>query len=305
MRASEAKVGFIGLGIMGEPMALNLIRAGIPLTVWNRTKDRTEKARAAGAVVADTPGELIRQVDILFLMVISEEVIDLVLERGSEGFAQRVKGRTVVNIGTVSPAYSTLLERDIRAMGGEYLEAPVSGSRSPAEAGELVAMLAGNAERRDKVMTLLGLMCSQVVPCGAVPGALRMKLAVNLFLITMVTGLVEAFHFAKAQGLDLHTFLAVLDAGPMASSVSRTKGRKLVFGDVQPQASIADVLKNNRLVAEAACEARVASPLLDICHDLYRETMAAQLGSQDMVAVLHAFEARTVKEAQLQADRPG
>lgn len=298
MPVGQLKVGFVGLGIMGEPMALNLLRAGVPLTVWNRTKARTEAARARGAVVAGSLDDLFRQADILFLMLIGEDVIDGVLERGGESFATRVRGRTLVNMGTVSPAYSARLEEETGAAGGAYLEAPVSGSRGPAEAGELVAMLAGEGEHRAAVEDLLRFMCAQVVPCGPVPGALRMKLAVNLFLITMVTGLVEAFHFARSHKLDLAAFLAVLDAGPMASKVSRMKGRKLLEGDIQPQAAIGDVLKNSRLVFEAAREARMASPLLDISHALYRETMEAGLGFEDMIAVLRALEARTAREAE-------
>jgi 3-hydroxyisobutyrate dehydrogenase len=300
--ARQVKAGFIGLGIMGQPMALNLRRAGIPLIVWNRTGERTETARAAGAIVAETPEDAIREADIVFLMLSGEETVDQVLQRRCDVFGERVHGRTLVNMGTVSPAYSAALSDDIRAAGGEYLEAPVSGSRGPAEAGELIGMLAGEGKHRAAVEELMGFMCSQVVPCGPVPGALRMKLAVNLFLITMVTGLVEAFHFAKAHRLDLASFFEVLDAGPMASSVSRMKGRKLLVGDLQPQAAIADVLKNNRLVWDAAREARIASPLLDICYALYRETMDAGLSGQDMVAVLHALEARSAHEAKLAVD---
>jgi 3-hydroxyisobutyrate dehydrogenase len=157
-------------------------------------------------------------------------------------------------------------------------------------------MLAGEPAAREEVCPLLHPMCHQMFMCGAVPAALLMKLSVNLFLITMVTGLAEAAHFADRHGLDMQQFLAVLDAGPMASSVSRLKARKLVAGDFAVQASISDVLMNNRLVAEAARESELASPLLDVCHALYRETLALGYSESDMVAVVHAIEART--EAQ-------
>jgi 3-hydroxyisobutyrate dehydrogenase len=136
-------------------------------------------------------------------------------------------------------------------------------------------------------------MCRDTAVCGAVPNALVMKLAVNLFLITMVTGLAEAVHFAERHGLDLDQFVAVLDAGPMASAVSRVKAAKLVAEDHAVQASITNVLENNRLIAVAAREARIASPLLDVCHALYGETLAAGLGDTDMVAVVRAIEQRT------------
>jgi 3-hydroxyisobutyrate dehydrogenase len=120
-----------------------------------------------------------------------------------------------------------------------------------------------------------------------------MKLSVNLFLISMVTGLAEAVHFAEGHGLDTEQLMAVLNAGPMASDVSRVKLAKLARRDMAAHASIADVLKNNRLVAEAARARNLASPLLDICHSLYGESLAMGHGKDDMVAVLLAYEART------------
>ncbi|HXZ09539.1 MAG TPA: NAD(P)-dependent oxidoreductase, partial [Paraburkholderia sp.] len=208
-------------------------------------------------------------------------------------FATYVAGHTIVNMGTTSPDSSRSLETDIRAAGGSYVEAPVSGSRKPAEAGQLVAMLAGEHDAVERVQPLLQPMCHQSFVCGAVPGALLMKLAVNVFLITTVTGLAEAAHFAERHGLDMQQFRAVIDAGQMASGISRVKILKLVNRDFDVQASITDVLKNNRLVAEAAREAGIASPLLDVCYALYGETQALGHGQADMAAVIHALEART------------
>lgn len=286
-------LGFIGLGVMGRPMALNLVRAGTPLLVWNRTPARAEPLRAAGAEVAAGPGEVLARAGTVFLMLADEVAVDAVLRRGTPEFAERVAGRTVVHMGTTSPEYSRALEADVRAAGGRYVEAPVSGSRVPAEEGRLVAMLAGDEEAVDAVRPLLGPVCHTTFACGSVPDALLMKLSVNLFLITLATGLTEAFHFADRQGLDRRRFLEILDAGPMASGVSRTKAAKLLAGDFDAQAKSGDVLKNNRLIAEAARRSQVASPLLDVCHALFGETVALGHGDADMVAVLHALEART------------
>jgi 3-hydroxyisobutyrate dehydrogenase len=321
---TDTGIGFLGLGVMGSPMALNLARAGKPLTVWNRTPARTEPLRAAGARVAATPAEVFRRSRTVFLMLADEAAIDAVLGRDpngaldpegapGSGFAALVRGRTVVHMGTTAPGYSRALEADVRAAGGTYVECPVSGSRAPAEAGRLVAMLAGPPEAVEAVRELLPPMCADSFVCGAAaPDALLMKLAVNLFLITTVTGLTEAFHFADRHGLDVERFLAVLDAGPMASGVFRMKAPKLRDGDLAVQAAALDVLKNNRLIAEAARGAALASPLLDVCHALFAETVGLGLGDADMVAVLRAIEARTDGrtdvpagvQADVQAHRP-
>ena len=286
-------VGFIGLGHMGLPMALNMVRAGTPLTVWNRSRDKAELVAEAGATVAHSPAQVFREARTVFLMLANGTVIDEVLERGTPRFAQMVAGRTLVHMGTTAASYSERLSEDTTSAGGRYVEAPVSGSRRPAEAGQLVGMVAGPAASVDAVLPLLAPLCATAVKCGEVPNATRMKLAVNLFLIAQVTGLAEAFHFAENNGLDVEAFRSVLDSGPMASSVSRLKLEKLVHGDFEVQASIRDVHYNSRLVADAARRSGVSSPVLDTCRDLFAEAEQLGHGHDDMVAVLRAIEART------------
>lgn len=288
-------IGFLGLGVMGRPMALRLARAGTPLTVWNRTPSGAEPLRDAGARVAADPDEVLGSCDTVLLMLRNADVIDAALGRGTSRFAA-VAGRTIVHMGTTSPGFSRGLAEDVSAAGGTYVEAPVSGSRVPAEQGALVAMVAGDPEPVERVRGLLAPMCGDTFACGPVPGGMVTKLAVNVYLITTVTGLAEAFHFADRHGLDLRQVQAVLDAGPMASSVSRVKAAKLVDRDFAVQAAIDDVLENNRLIIEAARAAGLASPLMDACHALYRETLELGLGDADMAAVVRALEARTVGE---------
>jgi 3-hydroxyisobutyrate dehydrogenase len=272
-------IGFIGLGSMGEPMARNLAKAG-PLVVWNRTPKSI-----AGATTAIDPADVFARCDTVILMLSDEVAIASVLATVA------LADHTIINMATISPEASLALAARLGAAGARYVEAPVSGSRRPAEAGTLVAMLAGDAAAT--IAPLLAPLCRETVLCGAVPSALRMKLAVNLFLITMVTGLVEAMHFAERHDLDLAQLVHILDAGPMASDVSRQKAAKLLAGDFSPHSGITDVLKNNRLIAEAARTATIASPLLDVCHALFAETERLGHGSADMVAVLRAIERRT------------
>jgi 3-hydroxyisobutyrate dehydrogenase len=288
-----SKVGFIGIGTMGEPMALNLVKAGMPLTVWNRSAQRCEALVRSGALVASDLDDLFARCETIILMLADEAATNAVLGRGSDAFVERVAGHLLVAMGTMPPGYSEKLAHEVRTAGGRYVEAPVSGSRKPAEAGQLVALLAGEPEDLAVIGPLLAPMCGKTFECGPVPNALRMKLAVNVFLITLVTGLAEATHFADRYNLDLGRFAAILDAGPMASDVSRIKIAKLVRGDFERQAGISDVLKNSRLVVEAARAARTASPLMDICYSLYGDTEALGLGNDDMVAVIRAIEQQT------------
>lgn len=289
----HTNVGFIGLGVMGTPMALNLAHGGIPLMVWSRSSTQYDTLREAGASVADSPEALASQCQTILLMLANEGAIDDVLGRGTPKFADLVRGHLIVNMSTTSAEYSRSLAAEIEAHNGNYVEAPVSGSRKPAETGQLVVMLAGRPEPVRTVQDLVRPLYRESVLCGDVPNALTMKLAVNLFLITMVTGLAEATHFAQRHGIPLAQYAHALNAGPMASDVSRVKIGKLATQDFSVQAAITDVLKNSRLVAESARHLGIASPLLDVCHALYGETEALGLGTQDMIAVIRALERRT------------
>jgi len=293
----NTSIGFIGLGVMGTPMALNLARSGVPLVVWSRSNTSYDKLRDAGATVADNPDTLFSICETVVLMLAHEAAIDEVLGRGTPLFDGRIRGRLIVNMSTTSPEYSRALADAIEASRGQYVEAPVSGSRKPAEAGQLVAMLAGAPDQVEAVRELIKPMCRDSLVCGEVPAALTMKLAVNLFLITMVTGLAEATYFAQCHGIDMAQFARALNSGPMASDVSRVKIDKLVKQDFSVQASITDVLKNSRLVAQAARGIGIASPLLDVSHALYGETETLGHGPLDMVAVIHAIAQRTDQAA--------
>ncbi len=286
-------VGFIGLGAMGEPMALNLVKAGTPLVVWNRSREKCEKLALAGAKVAQSPEEVLALCTTTIMMLVDGAAVDIILLRGKEGFARSVRGRLIVNMATTEPTYSMELQRDILAAGGRYVEAPVSGSRKPAESGQLVAMLAGSPLDLKIVRQLLVPLCRSTIECGAVPRALQMKLAVNLFLTAIVAGLAETVHFASSHQLDLSVLVEVLDAGPLASDVSRVKVEKMVARDFSVQASIANVLSNVDLIVKAARASAIASPILDTCHQLFRETNELGLGNDDMAVVIRAIEQRT------------
>ena len=286
-------IGFIGLGLMGEPMALNLLRCDTPLVVWNRSPAKLDLLAKAGARIAKDAQDVFQQCEVVILMLRDAEATDIVLGREDGTFGARVDRHTIINMATTSPSYSESLEADIRAHGGQYVEAPVSGSRKPAEAGQLVAMLAGAAEVVAFVQPLLAPMCRKTVDCGPTPNALIMRFAVNLFMICMVTGLAEAMHFAQSHRVDLDRLVTVLDASPMASDVSRVKAVKIAAQDFSAQAVITNVLENTTLITEAARTARVASPLLDICHSLYAEADALGQKGLDMVAVIRAIEQRT------------
>jgi 3-hydroxyisobutyrate dehydrogenase len=281
--AVPEEVGFVGLGVMGQPMALNLVRAGLPLVVWNRTPERSAPLRQAGAAVAQSAEEVFARTRTVLVMLADEGALDAVLGRGTEGFPPLVRDHLVISMASNAPGYSRGLATDVVAAGGRYLEAPVSGSRKPAEAGALVALLGGDLDTAEEVRPLLAPMCREQLHCGPVGSGLMMKLAVNLYLDTMLAGLAEAVHFAGRQGLDLGTFRAAIDAGAMASDLTR----------FSVQAATSDAYANTLLIAAEARRAGVATPLLDLASRLYGESVRLGHERDDMSSVLTAIEART------------
>ncbi|GAA4178115.1 NAD(P)-dependent oxidoreductase [Gryllotalpicola koreensis] len=283
-------LGFIGLGIMGVPMAKNLIAAGFDLAVWARSAAPVEELVALGAHAAADVAGVFSHAETVVLMLRDEAAVDAVLARDTPEFGRLVGSHTIVQMGTFTTAYSQALAADVHAHGGRYVEAPVSGSRGPATEGTLVAMLAGSEDAIADIEPIIDAMCAQRFRCGPVPSALATKLAVNTFLITMVTGLAETFHFAARTGVDAEVLRAVLDAGPMSSVASRGKALKLTQSDFAPQAAIADVLKNARLVEDAAIDAQAAHPLTRASRELYEAAVRAGDGALDMIGVIAAFD---------------
>ena len=278
-------VGFIGLGTMGEPMALNLLDAGTPLIVWNRTAAKTERLAERGARVAESVEELVAAADPVLLMLVDESAVDAVLERGSERFRTLCRDHTLVFMGTTSPNWAAGLARDVRAAGGRYVEAPVSGSRIPAERGELVAMTAGEAEEVEALGDLLAPMCSRTIYCGAEPAALAMKHATNLVLAPTIVGLAEATAFARSAGLDLERFADVVLGGQIGSGILKAKLAKVIARDYAAQGSLENARASVGGSVRSAEEAGLDPRLARLCCELFAEAIDAGLGEEDLIAV--------------------
>lgn len=286
------RLGFAGLGLMGTPMAANLCRSGVRLTVYNRSPEKAAPLVALGAERAPTPAHLFAASDAVILMLADDAAVDAVLDRGGPDFAGHVRGRLIINMGTHAPDWSRQLARDVTDAGGVFVEAPVSGSRGPAETGDLVAMLAGPAEAVAKAKPVLAPMCRDLLAVGEVPSAMALKMAVNLYLVGSVAVLSEAAHFAARSGVELAHLAAVIGEGPLGSGVARAKLAKMIGRDFTPQAAIRDVVKNARLIGESAAAAGADAPLLAVSRGRFE--LASAMGSDelDMAAVLTTYERR-------------
>lgn len=291
-KAKDMKtIGFIGLGVMGLPMARNLVNKGVSLRTWNRTaKDVSDFAEGGSVDIAQTARDVLRTTPVSILMLLDQPAIDSVLERGTGAFVENVRGRTIICMSSVAPDYAVQLAVDIEQSGGVYLEAPVSGSRTPAETGELVCLLGGSQTTVEQATPFLECMCKKLIHCGAIGDALRMKLAINLYLNSMLVALAEATNFAQAAELPLDKFLLAMDAGPMSCDFISAKLPKMISRDFSVQAAVSDAFASTCLIAAEAKYLGVATSLLAISSELYRHASETFDPRLDMSVVLCTIE---------------
>ena len=284
------KVGFIGLGIMGQPMAQNVVNGGYELTVFNRSSEKAKPLADAGATVAPTPKAVADASDVIILMLAGPEAIDAVLE-GSEGLiAGMKKNQILVNMSTVSPQYSRQLAEVVIPKAVVTIDAPVSGSRKPAEEGALVILAGGPKEKVTETEPLLMCMGKKVIYCGDVGQGSSMKMAVNLLLGIMAAGLSEAVNFGQKCGLDTATMLETMLAGPMGCALFEFKKPMLIDNQFSAQFPLKHMTKDIRFALQTADEKGAMVPIGHTAFQLYRQSVGLGLSDMDFAAVKKVFE---------------
>jgi 3-hydroxyisobutyrate dehydrogenase-like beta-hydroxyacid dehydrogenase len=276
------RLGFLGLGVMGTPMARNLAKK-YPVMAWNRSPAKYASFKQTDAVsFAETPVKVVQSSDIIFVMLFNAPAIQSIL---TTDFKRALSDKVLVNTSSVSVEFSEFLDQEIRKAGGQFVEMPVSGSKVPAEEGHLVGMMAGDPDLAKTIKPYVEPITRSAVYCGPIGSGLKTKYAINSLLIALTVGLAESMNLAKAQGLDLEAFGKVVAASPMASAYSHIKVSKMLSQDWSPQASLKDCYNSTQLIRSAAISANVKSPLMDVCGNLYAQAMESALGEEDMIAI--------------------
>lgn len=280
------KIGFVGLGIMGSAMAANLVQAGFKVTVWNRSSDKCRPLAAAGAAVAGSPRAVAEASDILFAMMATPAAVEAVRD-GAEGIIAGLRpGKGYVDMSTVDAETSLESARLTQAAGALFLEAPVAGSRKPAEDATLTIMAAGDRGLYDLSLAALEKMGRKILFLGATGNAARMKLANNLVMGGMLTALCEGLALASGSGLDTAQFLEVLDSGAVSNPMFRLKGPQIAANGEFPAAfPLRHMQKDLRLALRLGED--VGQPLFATAtvNELYKAALAEGLGDADFAAV--------------------
>ena len=287
---SKPSVGFIGLGIMGGPMAGHLIEAGYPLTVFNRTRAKTEPLAARGARVAGTPAEVAARSEIIVTMVTDSPDVEAVVA-GPHGVLQGIRpDSVVVDMSTVSPAVERRLDAALQKKGCALVDAPVSGGDVGARNATLAIMAGGDSRAFEQARPVLEAMGRTVTHCGPVGSGQVAKLSNQILVGVTLLGVSEAILFARRNGLDPGVMIRAVENGAAGSWQLSNLGPKILARDYAPGFMVDLILKDLRLVLEAAGDSRSPLPATALVQELYRSAQAHGDGREGTPSLAKVLE---------------
>jgi 3-hydroxyisobutyrate dehydrogenase-like beta-hydroxyacid dehydrogenase len=281
--------GFIGLGIMGSAMAKNLIKAGFPVTVWNRSIEKCAELAALGATVAGTPAEVTANCPVTFAILSDPAAAEAVCFGPHGALAGIGDGRGYVDMSTVDAATSRRIGAAVTEMGGRFLEAPVSGSKKPAEDGTLIILAAGDRALFDEALPGFEQMGKKTLFLGEVGKGAQMKLVVNMVMGGMMTIFCEGLSLAAKAGLASSDLFEVIDAGAMANPMFKMKGPAMLEGNFTTAFPLKHMQKDLRLAVGLGDS--LGQPLFfaALANEAFKKAKGMGLSDQDFSAVLRAI----------------
>lgn len=277
--------GFIGLGIMGKPMALNLLRGGHRVIVWNRSPEKCSELVAAGAIQAQSPAEVIEAAPISFGMLADPQAARTVCFADDGVLAGIEQGKAYVDMSTVDPETACEIDEAIRTCGGRFLEAPVSGTKKPAEDGTLIILAAGDQELFRECESAFDLLGKKTLYLGPTGNGARMKLIVNMIMGGMMGIFSEGMALTDRSGLRIDDLLDVLGAGAMANPMFALKGGLMQQGAYAPSFPLKHMQKDLRLAIELGDTQQQSMPVAAAANEAYKRSCSAGDGDLDMCAL--------------------
>ena len=272
------RVAFLGLGIMGRPMASNLVKAGHEVTVWNRTPGKDKDVE--GARTAASPADAARGAEVVWMCVSDTNAVESVLF-GPNGVEESLnEGMIVVDSSTISPSATKKFAERVHSRGVSYVDAPVTGSKTGAENGTLIFIVGGEEAIIEKLKPLFAAMGKQFFRMGETGKGHAAKLAMNLQIALIYEGFAEALTLAAKLGVDAETMLPLINASMVRSGVVEYKSPFVLKRDFSPNFPMRLMHKDIRLALDAAKESRVKLPALEIVEEVY--DVAIEDGQQDL-----------------------
>ena len=270
------RLAFLGLGIMGRPMASNLVKAGHEVSVWNRSAGKDIE----GARTATSPADAAKGAEVVWMCVSDTKAVEGVLF-GSEGVEQSlIDGMTIVDSSTISPSATRQFAERVGARGVRYVDAPMTGSKVAAEAGSLIFIVGGEEPVIESLKPLFAAMGKVFFRMGETSKGQAAKLAMNLQIALIYEGFAEGLTLATKLGVDVENLTKVIQASMVRSGVIDYKAPFVLKRDFTPNFPLRLMHKDIRLALEAAKEVRVKLPALETVEEVYE--MATEDGHENL-----------------------
>lgn len=273
------RLGFIGLGNMGHPMAKNLEKAGFPLYVYNRTAEKAADFKAR-STVCETISGVITHADIIFTMLTNDDAVRSVYD---EVFKEDIKGKLFVDLSTVSQTVSLEIHRTIRAFGSSFIDAPVAGSTKPAAEGALIIMTGGEDKAIQRALPYLSKMGRLVKHLGENGKGLAAKISINYFLAMIYEGLAETILLSGKLGLHRKDMLEIINESASGSGATKVKTPLLLDNDFKPAFALDLMLKDILLAKDAGADYPVGKSIVET----YQKAQDAGFGKEDVIGVIN------------------
>ena len=270
------RVAFLGLGIMGRPMASNLVKAGHQVTVWNRTGGK----EVEGASLAASPADAARDAEVIWLCVSDTKAVENVIF-GPQGVHESLTaGQVIADSSTISPSATRQFAERVHAKGAQWVDAPVTGSKAGAESGTLIFIVGGDEDAIEKLKPLFAAMGKKFFRMGETAKGQAAKLVMNLQIAMIYEGFAEALTLATKLGVDAEALVPLIQASMVHSGVVEYKAPFVLKRDFSPNFPLRLMKKDLRLALEAAKEARVKLPGLETVEEIY--DMATEDGHENL-----------------------
>lgn len=283
------KVGVIGTGLMGLPMTQRVLEANLPLIAYNRTPEKLQSLRDAGAEIAPSPEALLQAASCIVLMLTNAQAIrDMVLAPASRS---ALVGKTIIQMGTIAPTESRSLQEEIQQAGGEYFEAPVLGSTPEAKAGKLIVMVGSTPEQFNQWQPVLRCFGPEPLHVGAVGTAAAVKLALNQLIGSLTSAFATSLGFVQRQGADVEIFMQILRGSALyASTFDKKLQRMLDHNYDNPNFPTKHLLKDVNLFLQESELLGLNAGVPAAVQHLLEQTLAMGLADADYSALFQATE---------------
>ena len=282
-------VAVLGTGIMGSGMARNLLAAGMEVRAWNRSREKAEPLAEVGATVVDSPAEAADGADFVLTMLADADVTGEVV--GENGALSGMKdGGVWVQTATVGAAGNERLARIAEEQGVPYVDAPVLGTRQPAEQGQLVVLASGPEDVREKCEPVFEAVGAKTLWLGEAGAGSRLKLVVNNWIVGLLGALAETISLARATGVDPESFLETIEGGPLGLPYAQMKGKMMIEEDFPTSFSAKLARKDAGLVLEAASTEGLHLALAEAVAARFDQVIEAGHGDEDMAAIFAAIK---------------